>query len=552
MTRARPAGIGSAPRTRGTLVRLARFIALICALPITLLACASLGPAPIGIETIELAEAAANSPAMRAPDAQTSAPDAQPSAPQAPEQAEPVRIEDVAAHEASGTADAAPPLPTQDVEPAAADLQMSDAPPIPDAQARSEPSPQDLPAQTEVAAADPEPEHGLPSPGPDDAGVAGEAADPTDLWARVRRGFGVPNLEGSRVRASERWYAARPDYVQRMTERSARYLFHIVEEVERRGLPSEVALLPFIESAFNPVALSSARASGIWQFIASTGRNFDLKQNVFRDDRRDVLASTQAALDYLERLHAMFGDWHLALAAYNWGEGNVARAIARNRKARKPTDYSSLRMPAETRHYVPKLQAVKNILARPQAFGLILPALTDRPYFMSVSIDNDIDVELAARLAGLETEEFHALNPQMNKPVILAAGTPQVLLPVESANRFIRELPRHPGRLASWTAWVAPRTLRPGHAARQAGASETELRSLNKIRGRKLIQAGSTLIVPRRDARADVSEHLADSGKLVLLPERASARRMAPNSARTRPITRATASRQAPVRIRMR
>ena len=158
----------------------------------------------------------------------------------------------------------------------------------------------------------------------------------TDLWDRLRRGFAMPDLDGRLVRAQERWYAARPEYVQRMTERAGRYLFHIVEEVERRGLPTELALLPFIESAFNPEALSHARASGMWQFIPSTGLNFDLKQNVFRDDRRDVLASTRAALDYLEMLYGMFGDWHLALAAYNWGEGSVAKAVQRNRRARKP------------------------------------------------------------------------------------------------------------------------------------------------------------------------------------------------------------------------
>jgi len=180
----------------------------------------------------------------------------------------------------------------------------------------------------------------------------------TDLWARVRQGFAMPDLDTELVRNREQWYATRPDYVQRMTERGGRYLFHIVEELERRGMPTELALLPFIESAFNPQAMSSARASGMWQFMPSTGKYFDLKQNIFRDDRRDVLASTRAALEYLQKLHGMFGDWHLALAAYNWGEGSVQRAIARNQKAGLPTDYTSLRMPNETQYYVPKLQAV--------------------------------------------------------------------------------------------------------------------------------------------------------------------------------------------------
>ena len=342
----------------------------------------------------------------------------------------------------------------------------------------------------------------------------------TDLWSRVRAGFGMPDLDTDLVRDRERWYATRPDYVQRMTERGGRYLFHIVEEVERRGMPTELALLPFIESAFNPQAMSSAKASGMWQFMPLTGREFSLKQNVFRDDRRDVLASTRAALDYLGRLHRMFGDWHLALAAYNWGEGSVKRAIKRNQAAGLPTDYLSLKMPEETRYYVPKLQAVKNIIARPEAYSLTLPTLTNHPYFLSVSIERDIDVDTAVRLAGMALEEFKTLNPQMNKPVILAAGTPQVLLPYDNANRFVRGLAVHRGPLASWTAWVAPKTLRPADAARQIGMSEASLREVNRIPPRMLVKAGSTLLVPRSAHRhADVSEHIADNATMSLSPD---------------------------------
>ena len=160
---------------------------------------------------------------------------------------------------------------------------------------------------------------------------------PNDLWERIRKGYQMPNLESDLVNDRTQWYASKPEYLQRMSERSSKYLFHIVEELEARKMPAELALLPFIESAFNPQAVSSARASGMWQFMPATGKSFDLKQNAFRDDRRDVQASTRAALDYLERLHKMFGDWHLALAAYNWGEGNVGKAIARNKRAGLPT-----------------------------------------------------------------------------------------------------------------------------------------------------------------------------------------------------------------------
>ncbi len=341
-----------------------------------------------------------------------------------------------------------------------------------------------------------------------------------DLWERVRGGFAMPDLDTELVRKWEQFYARDPAYVQRMTERGGRYLFHIVEELQRRELPFELALLPFIESAFNPQAESRARASGMWQFMPATGKDFELHQNLFRDDRRSVLASTRAALDYLQRLHGMFGDWQLALAAYNWGQGNVMRAIERNRRAGLPTDYLSLRMPQETREYLPKLQAVKNIVLQPQAFGLALQPLENHPFFLSVLIERDIDVALAAAFAGLGLEQFQQLNPQMNKPVILAAGTPQVLLPYDNANRFLRELALHQGALASWTAWVAPKTLKPAEAAKLIGMPEAQLRDVNRIPPRMLVKAGSTLLVPRAaQVTTDVAEHIADHAALNLAPE---------------------------------
>ena len=387
------------------------------------------------------------------------------------------------------------------------------------------------PAQSTAPAAPPAPA----SPAPDAAPPPAVAIDPlrpdvridlndrsarTDLWARVRRGFAMPDLDTDLVHNREQYYATKPDYVQRMTERGGRYLFHIIEELERREMPTELALLPFIESAFNPQAMSSAKASGMWQFIPSTGKHFDLKQNIFRDDRRDVLASTRAALDYLKKLHGMFGDWHLALAAYNWGEGSVQRAMARNEKAGLPTDYLSLRMPQETQYYIPKFQAIKNIIANPERFGLSLPPLENHPYFLSVAIERDIDVALAAKLANISLDDFKALNPQMNKPVILAAGTPQLLLPYDNANEFVRRLAAHRGPLASWTAWVAPKTMRTRDVADLHGMNEAALREMNRIPPRMLIKTGSTLLVPRGSSRtADVSEHLADNAMMALAPD---------------------------------
>jgi membrane-bound lytic murein transglycosylase D len=350
-----------------------------------------------------------------------------------------------------------------------------------------------------------------------------------DLWSRLRSNYTIPPLSGARVRKWEQYYAERPDYVARMTERGGRYLYHIAEELQKRKMPMDLALLQFVESAFNPQAMSVARAAGMWQFMPATGRVFSLKQNAFRDDRRDVLASTRAALDYLERLHGMFdGDWHLALAAYNWGEGNVKRALQRKRDRNAPTVYESLRgMPHETRDYVPKLQAIKNIVARPEAFGLTLPPLENHPYFLSVSIERDIDVELAARLASMPLEEFQQLNPQMNRPVIFAAGTPQVLLPYENANAFVRNLPRHEGALATWTVWVAPKTMKSSEVADLVGMSEAELRDVNRIPPSMLVQAGSALVVPRPEERLhDVSEELAENGHLTFASDMRGLRRV--------------------------
>jgi membrane-bound lytic murein transglycosylase D len=349
-----------------------------------------------------------------------------------------------------------------------------------------------------------------------------------DLWQRVRKGFRIPVVDNDYVRKWEQYYLKNGDYTQRMLERGGRYLFHIIEEVEQRGMPSDLAFLPFIESAFNPQAMSSARAAGMWQFMPGTGKEYALRQNMFRDDRRDILASTKAALAYLQRLHTRFGDWQLALAAYNWGPGNVNRAVERNRAAGLPITLGALQgLPVETREYVPKLQAVKNLFSRPQQYGVNLPELQNHPYFLSVAVERDIDVALAARLAGITVEEFHQLNPQHNKPVILAAGRAEMQLPYDNANRFARALAQHKGPTASWTTWVAPRTLKAAEAARLNGVGEDQLREVNRIPARMLVKAGSTLLVPRRNAAApDVSEHLAQNASLSLAPEAPPLRRV--------------------------
>ncbi len=319
---------------------------------------------------------------------------------------------------------------------------------------------------------------------------------PAEIWVRLRNGFGMPDIEGPLVRKWERWYSARPEYVERMVERSRRYLHYIASEVERRHLPMEVAILPMIESAYNPLALSRARALGIWQFIPATGKKYGLEQNWWFDERRDVISATAGALDYLETLYAMFGDWQLAFAAYNCGEGGLGRAIARNKAKRKGTDYASLKLPRETREYLPKLQAVKNILRTPEAFGLTLEYIPDLPYFRPVTTAHPIDVKLAAELAEMPIEEFMSLNPAYNRPVIGGAAEHTLLLPVEKAELFTAKIALIDSPLVSWAGYRLAPGERLEHVAEKFGSTPEALRAANGIRGTRPLPAGVSLLVP--------------------------------------------------------
>ena len=320
--------------------------------------------------------------------------------------------------------------------------------------------------------------------------------EPADLWQRIRDGFTLEELDTPLIQSHVAWYANRPEYVRRMIERSQLYLYHIVEEVEKRGMPTEIALLPMIESAFNPKAYSRSHASGIWQFIPSTGKNFGLEQNWWYDGRRDVTAATDAALDYLQKLHDMFGSWELALAAYNWGEGSVQRAIAKNQRQGLPTDYLSLKMPAETRNYLPKLMAVKQIVMDPEANGVNLASIPNRPYFASVTTKQHIDLAVAARLAGMPLNEFVSLNPAYNRPVINTKGSRTLLLPVDKADTFTSNLESYDKPLVSWQSYTLARGEKIDKVARRFSISVARLKEINSINKRNRLAAGQTLLVP--------------------------------------------------------
>ncbi|MFT3733930.1 MAG: transglycosylase SLT domain-containing protein [Rhodocyclaceae bacterium] len=343
-----------------------------------------------------------------------------------------------------------------------------------------------------------------------------------DIWQRIRAGFAMRNLDGPVVDNRMNYYLARPTAIKVMLERSRKYLFHIVTELEKRGMPTELALLPVVESAYNPQALSSAKAAGLWQFIPSTGKSYQLEQNWWVDERRDIIASTDAALAYLQTIYEMHGDWHLALASYNWGENAVARAVARNKAAGLPTDYASLRMPEETRYYVPKLQAIKNIIAQPERYKVDLPDIPNQPFFTRVERVQRMDVAVAAKLAELPTTEFLMLNPGYNRPVLPGTKDASIVLPLDNARKFEENLSRHVATsdappLLTWKTWVVPKTSRIEQVAKELGMAVQSLCVANGLRARALLAAGYKLLVP-----SSISEPVPES--LARLGQAASAK----------------------------
>jgi membrane-bound lytic murein transglycosylase D len=350
-----------------------------------------------------------------------------------------------------------------------------------------------------------------------------------DLWARIRAGYAIPDIDNALVGKHVTWYSSRPDYIARTSARASRYLFHVVQELEKRGMPTELALLPIIESAFNPQAYSSANAAGMWQFVPGTGRDFNLKQNLFKDERRGVLASTDAALSYLQKLNVMFGDWQLALAAYNWGEGNVQRAIKKNQALGRPTDFESLSelMPAETRNYVPKLQAVKNIIANPAQYGVALQAIDNQPYFTTVDKTSDIDLTIAAQLAELSVDEFKALNPQFNRPVITGGEQTKILLPQENADKFHLNLAQWGRALSTWTTHkITGAKESIASLASKFGTTPDVIRQANNIPAQSRPKAGSTILVPRTSTslNSDITDSIVDNAVMAFEADRVAGR----------------------------
>ncbi|WP_245832055.1 LysM peptidoglycan-binding domain-containing protein [Solemya velesiana gill symbiont] len=320
---------------------------------------------------------------------------------------------------------------------------------------------------------------------------------PVDLWERIRKGFRMSTPGNPRIEREIKWYAKHPEHLVRIRDRAAPYLYFIVEEVEKRGMPTEMALLPAVESAFQPFAYSPGRAAGLWQFIPSTGKSYGLKQNWWYDGRRDVVAATGAALNYLKSMSRDFnGDWELALAGYNAGAGNVRSAIRRNQKSGKPTDYWSLKLPRETLSYVPRLLAISLIIANPKAFGLDLPEIENSPVFGSVDTDSQLDLALAADMADISIKELYRFNPGFNRWATDPDGPHRLNLPLDKVEAFKVKLAElSPEKRLTWKRYKIRSGDNLGAIARKHHTTVGLLQQINKLKNSR-IRAGRHLLIP--------------------------------------------------------
>jgi membrane-bound lytic murein transglycosylase D len=323
-----------------------------------------------------------------------------------------------------------------------------------------------------------------------------------DVWAEIRKGFSIPDLESDTVAARERALQKNKRMVTNMLQRSEPYIYFIAQECEKRGMPSELALIPFVESQFNPLARSRSAAEGLWQFVPSTGRQFDLKQNKWVDQRRDLLASTRAALDYLTYLYDMHGDWHLALISYNWGEGSVLKAVKKAQEAGLEPTLQNLDLPNETRHYIPKLQALKNLIQTPERFNITLPKFPNKPYFAEIKRNSDVDLREIARLAGVELEMIRKLNAGLNQPVLYAAHADTLLVPVEYSAKIQASLKQYQAR-KSLRSYTVKKGDTLSEIAGQFDVRVTDIQRLNSLTNKRLIKPGMKLSIPNTPKAAD-------------------------------------------------
>jgi membrane-bound lytic murein transglycosylase D len=323
------------------------------------------------------------------------------------------------------------------------------------------------------------------------------AKTPPNIWDRVRAGFALPNVDNPRIDRELTWYAGHQAYLNRAVERAQPYMHYIVDQLDANNIPMEIALLPIVESAFRPFAYSRDRASGIWQFIPSTGRRFGLEQNWWYDGRRDLCASTRAAIKLLSALRDEFdGNWLLALAAYNAGDGSVQKAIRKNERRHNPTDFFSLDLPSETRSYVPKLLALKKLINNPHMYNVQLARIDDAPYFARIKLDSQIDLGLAADLADMDLDDLYELNPEYNRWATSPNGPNYLLIPLDNADEFKHNLAEYPADKR--IKWIRHKIRRGETMSKIAVAYHTRIDIIKHVNHMhsNLLRAGHNLMIP--------------------------------------------------------
>ena len=328
---------------------------------------------------------------------------------------------------------------------------------------------------------------------------------PENIWKVVNKGYGIPDPKKKWakkvVKKYERWYSEHPVYTYRMFERTKRYIYYVVQEVKKRNMPMEIALLPIIESAYNPIARSNMKAVGLWQFIPSTGKNYGLKQNWWKDERSNVILSTNASLNYLEKLYKQFGTWELALAGYNAGEGKVAREIKKNKRRKRPTDYYTISLPRETDEYVSKLIAMKHIIQNPSKFNVDVPYIPNTPYFGEVTLTEQMDIDLILKLADISSEEFELLNAHHKRPLIPKEQEPTIiLLPKYKIETYNKNLAEHNEPLSNWVLYKPKRKESIMKVAKKFDINLSTFKRINSLNGRVTFRKNSTVLIPKSNA----------------------------------------------------
>lgn len=328
---------------------------------------------------------------------------------------------------------------------------------------------------------------------------------PENIWKIVNKGYGIPDPKKKWakkvVKKYERWYSEHPVYTYRMFERTKRYIYYVVQEVKKRNMPMEIALLPIIESAYNPIARSNMKAVGLWQFIPSTGKNYGLKQNWWKDERSNVILSTNASLNYLEKLYKQFGTWELALAGYNAGEGKVAREIKKNKRRKRPTDYYTISLPRETDEYVSKLIAMKHIIQNPSKFNVDVPYIPNTPYFGEVTLTEQMDIDLILKLADISSEEFELLNAHHKRPLIPKEQEPTIiLLPKYKIETYNKNLAEHNEPLSNWVLYKPKRKESIMKVAKRFDINLSTFKRINSLNGRVTFRKNSTVLIPKSNA----------------------------------------------------